>query len=63
MTTYTRTTKTPDTCTIKSITLADHRVIVETVTGIKVPMRLIGTWKDKLRWVENAVETFHLQQA
>jgi hypothetical protein len=62
VTRYTRTAKTPQTCTIKSITLKEHRVLIETVTGKVVPLRMIGFWKDKIRWVEDAVETFHLQQ-
>jgi hypothetical protein len=62
MTRYTRTERTPNRCTIKSITLGDYRVIVETVTGKTVPMRIIGTWKDKVRWVENAVATFNMRQ-
>jgi hypothetical protein len=63
MTRYTRTSRTPDRCTIKSITVGDYRVTLETMNGTMVPLRMIGFWTGKLRWVENAVATFNLRQS
>jgi hypothetical protein len=59
---YTRTSQTPAHCTIKSITVGNHRVILETRTGKIVPLMMIGFWGKKLKWVAETVELFKFQQ-
>jgi hypothetical protein len=62
MTKYTRTSQTPAHCTIKSITVSDFRVTLESVKGEIVPLRMIGLWGKKYQWVMKTVELFKFQQ-
>jgi hypothetical protein len=59
---YTRTSQTPATCIIKSITVGDYRVMLERMDGTVFPLRMIGFWGQKLDHVRRTVEMFKFQQ-